>query len=301
VIESSTNAVTRELIGVDFGELESATRGRLSSWFYLHPSELGVPVEDVLIPTPVGEAPAWLVAAEETSSAWAILVHGRAVTRQETIRAIPTLRAAGYTTLSVSYRNDGEAPPSSDGRYALGDAEWQDVDAAIKYAVEHGATDLVIVGYSMGGAITLQTATRSEYAELVRGVVLDSPVIDWRNVIDAQGAALHIPGLVRDGAVGLIGGSWAGRVTGLDEPVDFARLDFVKRAADLIGPILILASDDDDYVPPGPAKSLAAARPDIVTLELFEGAGHVRLWNYDEERWTGVVSRWIAALPSAAR
>ena len=52
----------------------------------------------------------------------------------------------GYTSLMVSYRNDGDAPRSDDHRYALGDREWLDVEAAIEYALEHGANDIVLLG-----------------------------------------------------------------------------------------------------------------------------------------------------------
>ena len=55
-------------------------------------------------------------------------------------------------------------------------------------------------------------------------------------------------------------------------------------------PILLLHSDDDDYVPVTASAALAAARPDIVTFERFATAGHVRLWNYDTERWNAAIT-----------
>ena len=67
------------------------------------------------LPTEVGFAPAWLVPAADDD--WVIQVHGRGVTRSECIRAIPVFRDAGYTSLLVSYRNDGVAPDSRDRRY----------------------------------------------------------------------------------------------------------------------------------------------------------------------------------------
>ena len=66
------------------------------------------------------------------------------MTRQETLRAVPVFRDAGYTTLLVSYRNDGDAPRSDDHRYALGDTEWLDVEAAMRYALDHGARNIVL-------------------------------------------------------------------------------------------------------------------------------------------------------------
>ena len=107
--------MTREVLGVDFGDLAGARRGRLSGWFHLSPRDLPYPYRDVTIETPLGPAPAWLVPAEGgPAKRWVINVHGRAVRRSETLRAVEPFRDAGYTTLMVSYRNDGDAPRSDD-------------------------------------------------------------------------------------------------------------------------------------------------------------------------------------------
>ena len=44
--------VTRELLRVDFGDLESARRGRFSGWFWLSPRDLGYPYENVAVRDP---------------------------------------------------------------------------------------------------------------------------------------------------------------------------------------------------------------------------------------------------------
>ena len=67
----------------------------------------------------------------------------------------------GMASLLISYRNDGLAPSAPDGRYGLGSTEWRDVEAAIEYALDHGAAGVVLFGWSMGGAICLQTADLS--------------------------------------------------------------------------------------------------------------------------------------------
>ncbi|HEV7742511.1 MAG TPA: alpha/beta hydrolase, partial [Pseudolysinimonas sp.] len=153
IIAQDDRTVLRRLLGVDFGDLSVARRGRLSGWFHLSPADLPFPYRDVNVETPLGAAPAWLIPAQGgTGTRWAINVHGRAVRRPETLRAIAPFHAAGYTSLIVSYRNDGDAPRSHDYRYALGDREWQDIEAAMQYAVDHGARELVLMGWSMGGA-----------------------------------------------------------------------------------------------------------------------------------------------------
>ncbi|MCU1440434.1 MAG: alpha/beta fold hydrolase [Rhodoglobus sp.] len=296
IVSYSDSSVTRELLGVEFGDLATARRARLSGWFYLGPSELGFPFDDVTVETELGPAPAWLLPAASPSKRWVIGVHGRGVTRHEALRAVPVFREAGYTSLLVSYRNDGEAPRSPDHRYALGDTEWEDIEAAMAFAVENGAEQLVLMGWSMGGATVLQALTRSSLRDRVVGVVLESPVVDWVTALHYQGVARRLPRLVRLAVFGLLTRGWAGRLTGQAQPIDLNRLDFVTRATELHTPILLLHSDDDGYVPSTASHALAMARPDIVTFEQFTTARHTRLWNYDAERWNAVISRWLAGL-----
>lgn len=301
IVATTATTVTRRILGVDSGDLTTARRGRLTGWFYLTPADLGVPFEEVAIATPLGDAPAWLIPpADAARDRWAIHVHGRAVRRPETLRAVPVFREAGFTSLVVSYRNDNEAPPSDDFRYALGDREWLDVDAAMRYAVDNGATQIVLVGWSMGGATVLQALTRSAVGDRVAGVVLESPVVDWIAALDFQVRLRRLPVFVRSFVIVLFKSRWGRVFTGLAEPLDIDRLDFVTRAKELDRPVLILHSDDDGFVPSTASRALAIARPDIVSYEAFEVARHTKLWNYDRARWEGAIGGWLAKLPAAA-
>lgn len=296
IITATATTVTRQLLGVDVGDLSVAQRGRFSGWYHLDPAGFGFDFEDVEIPTPLGDAPAWVVPAAKPTKRWVIQVHGRAVRRGETLRAIEPFREAGYTSLLMSYRNDGEAPRTDDFRYALGDREWLDVEAAMRYAMSHGATELVLMGWSMGGATVLQALTRSAFGDRVTGVVLESPVVDWIATLDFQGSIRRLPAVVRWGVVQLFRRRFGGLLTGLAEPLDLDRMDFVRRARELEVPILILHSDDDGFVPSTASRALAVARPDIVSYEAFEVARHTKLWNYDREKWVGAIRRWLAAI-----
>jgi alpha-beta hydrolase superfamily lysophospholipase len=293
ILDYSASMVTRELLGVDVGDLGGAARGRFGGWFYLSPDDLECDWSDVVVQTELGPAPAWLVEAEGGSVRWVIHVHGRAARRQETLRAIPVFREAGFTSLAISYRNDGDAPESADRRYGLGDTEWRDVEAAMQYAVDRGAQQIVLMGWSMGGAIALQALTRSGLVSRVSGVVLESPVVDWITALQYQGVLNRLPPLVRHWALVLLSRRWGGVMTGQRIPIDLRRLDLVARAAELHTPILLLHSVDDGFVPATASAALAAARPDLVTYEEFRTARHTKLWNYDRARWNGVIARWL--------
>ena len=305
IIGRTRTSVTRRIVSIDYGDLGTARRGRFSGWLYTSPADLGLRWSDVAIPTVLGPAPAWLIPADESKKdggaravrPWVIQVHGRAVRREEALRAIPVFHEAGYTSLLVSYRNDGEAPASHDGRYGLGDSEWPDVDAAIEYAVGHGATSIVLMGWSMGGAVVLQTLTRGVHQGLIVGVVLESPVVDWSEVVAAQASDRNLPPLIARGAMTVMGSRWGTHVTGQAAPIDFRRLDFVARARDLHQPILLLHSDDDGFVPATGSRRLAGRRPDLVTLISFTQARHTKLWNYDPGRWNAAIAAWLSGLP----
>ncbi|MCK4828870.1 alpha/beta hydrolase, partial [bacterium] len=62
--------------------------------------------------------------------------------------------------------------------------EWKDLEGAAKYAAERGAEKLILVGYSMGGAIVTNFLYRSPLAGKVLGAILDAPMLDLNATID---------------------------------------------------------------------------------------------------------------------
>lgn len=287
--------VERDVETVYTGDLETATRGWWGGAVYPSPAAMGFAEEEVLVPVEGGVAPAWLVRAEAPARTWAIMVHGRGASRAEALRALTPARSLGLTSLVVSYRNDGEAPSAPDGRYGLGMTEWHDVDAAIDFAVSHGARDVVLFGWSMGGAIVLQTADLSRHRRRITAVVLDGPVINWIEVLAHHAALNRIPAPVGRLGQYLLASRRARRITGLAAPLDLRSMDWIARAEQLTLPTLILHSEDDEFVPIGPSAALAAKNPAFVTLERFQRARHTKEWNVDPQRWEAAVERWLHA------
>lgn len=291
VLSADATTVRRKLLT----QIESGARvdrdAGFSGWYYSSPSELHLRWESVLIGSPAGPCPAWFFPA--TSSTWVIQVHGRGVTRAECLRAVPVLHALGLPNLVVSYRNDGEAPRSRGGAYALGAAEWRDVDAAIGYALRHGADRVLLMGWSMGGAVSLQAAVNSGNRDRIAGLILDSPVIDWRTVLRFQAREAGMRAPLPDLAMSALSLPLTARLSGAEEAIPFDRLDMVARADELTMPILILHSDDDGFVPSDASHALQEARPDLVTMPHFSVARHTKLWNYDQVSWTRAITDWV--------
>ncbi len=306
--DRSAGTVTRSVAGVDSGRLEQGTARWNQYYFSGTPSNaLGLAYQEVTLAGEVGDLPAWFVppavpedgpgpTADPRRSTWAIMVHGRGASREECLRAIPLLHRLGFLSLAVSYRNDPDAAGSPGGRYHLGESEWRDVEVAVLYAIEHGADDVVLVGWSMGGAIALQLLTRSWTADRVRALVLDAPVLDWRDVLDHHARINKVPALVGRLSQSVLEHGQARRLAALETPLSLDRMDWVARADELDRPILIVHSDDDEFVPSGPSRRLARARPDLVTLVSSREAGHTREWNVDPQAWDAAVARFLLAL-----
>jgi len=296
VLSTGEDSVKRKLLTEVGDGMALGSDAAFSGWYYRGPGELHLPYTDEFVHAALGSCPAWLFPAGEdgeTTDTWVIQIHGRGTTRSECLRAVPVFHALGITSLVVSYRNDGEAPRTRTGSYALGATEWRDVDAAITWALRRGAKRVVLMGWSMGGAIALQVALGSAHRERIVGLILDSPVVDWRTVLNFQGHEMGLPGPVTGLAIETLRADWTAPATRADGGIPFDRLDIVARAGELRHPVLILHSDDDGFVPSTASHGLAQARPDLVELQVFTTARHTKLWNYDQQRWTDAIGDWL--------
>jgi uncharacterized protein len=250
------------------------------------PAARGLPYARVLVPGELGPMPAWLVPGR--SREWAIVVHGINGDPQVGLRIAPTLRRAGLPQILITYREDQGAPPSRDGYHHMGLTEWRDLQAAARYALRRGARSLLLVGYSMGGALVTQFMQRSPLARRVAALVLDAPVLDWRATLEFNATRMGLPSFLADPV------EW---VIGARIPVDWDSLDALEHTASLHLPILLFHGTDDDVVPIATSDDLAAALPNRVTYFRVPQAGHVESWNVDPALYERRLRRFLAHLP----
>lgn len=291
VLSEGDGTVTRRLSDVR-GYLVPGIHVGLDSHVYSgDPGQtLGLPFRTVGVPDPLGPMPAWLIPAVPGASAaaagntWAIVVHGHNDNRQNDLRIAPALRRAGLTSLLISYRNDLGAPESPDGLYHLGETEWLDLQAAVRYALAHGAHRVVLVGYSMGGELVAQFMQRSRLASDVAALVLDAPVLDWRSVIEYNAEQIGLPGFLG------IPVEWT--IDARANP-DWDSLDALQHPEDFHLPILLFHSTEDELVPISTSDKFAAALPHWVTYYRVPIVGHTESWNLNPRLYDHRLKRFL--------
>lgn len=294
---AAVGKVTRLVERVDSGDLLIARAGIWSGYVYPTPDPLGLPYKDVGIPVEDGVAPAWKFPPTEASAGdsgtWAIHVHGLGGKKSGSLRGVPVADRLGYTSLVVSFRNDGEAPASADRRYHLGQSEWRDVDAAVSYALDQGASQIVLFGWSLGGTIALQLTLESEFRDRIVGLVLDAPVIDWKSTLMANARSSMLPGWIAALGLRILESPRLCWIVGLGTALNLRDLDVVARAGGLRLPALVIHSERDRSTPFAVSRRFVDRRPDLATLVTFPSVEHTQEWNVDPEGWDAAVFGWL--------
>jgi alpha-beta hydrolase superfamily lysophospholipase len=294
VMSSDTHTVTRRLSAIH-GQLVPGMRVELNSNVYEgNPRQaLGLPFANVAVPDELGAMPAWLIPGR--SHTWAIVVHGINASREDDLRIAATLHAAGLPSLLITYREDIGAPPSPDGLHHMGLTEWRDLQAGARYALSHGAQRVVLVGYSMGGAIVAQFMEHSSLVDRLAGLILDAPALDWKAILSFNAKEMGLPSFAADPVEWMID---------LRIDPDWESLNALDHPGDFHLPILLFHGTDDEVVPISSSDAFAKALPDWVTYYRVPDAGHVESWNVDpplyEQRVTAFLNRIGAEASSAS-
>ena len=292
VLGGSANSVTRQLCSED-GYLVTGMKAALDPDVYVgNPRQsLGLAYSNVLIPDELGPMPAWFIPGR--TDTWVILVHGINGNPNEGLRIAPALHKDGLSSLVITYREDLGAPKSPDGLHHMGLTEWRDLAAAARYALSHGAQRLVLMGYSMGGAIVTQFMEHSPLAKRVAGLVLDAPALSWKAILSFNATEMGLPSFAA------LPVEWA---IGTRVDADWNSLDALQHTSAFHLPILLFHGTDDRLVPISTSDQFAKALPGWVTYYRVPDAGHTEAWNVDpaqyEQRLTTFLSRVVGVSKS---
>lgn len=284
-IDSAEDIVVRDFTPID-GAPAAGTPVRLDNFAFPNtPGSRGLTFEEVTYLAPGGPTPAWRLPG--TDSTWAVFVHGRGSNRGEALRVLPVTSALAMPALVIAYRNDAEAPGGQSGKYAYGRTEWEDLEAAVQYALDAGASDIVLAGYSMGGGIVMSFMQRSALAERVSGLILDAPMLDFSPTADL--------GLREGGVPGWFTGppKWFAQ---LRYDINWDATDYLRDLDELRAPVLLFHATGDHIVPVATSDELAAERDDLVTYVRTDGDGHVSSWNLHPAEYEAAVRAFLTEL-----
>jgi pimeloyl-ACP methyl ester carboxylesterase len=282
VLSFDHTSATRKLLQTT-GSLPSGTLVFWTRYVYTGQlkNSLGLTINDVRVPDPLGAMPAWYVPGK--LSTWALLVHGRGASRDEPLRVFAPLARLGLPLLSISYRNDIGAPASSDSSNHLGDSEWLDLESAVKYALTHGAQHIVLYGWSQGGTVVEVFMHHSILAHVVQALVLDSPILNWRATLAYQAQRISAPAFLA---------STAEFVTSIRSGINFDDLDQSDQSQPNV-PILLFHGANDTSTPVSISDAFAHAHPALVTYVRVPNTEHTEAWNTNPQVYDSELSAFL--------
>jgi hypothetical protein len=241
----------------------------------------GLGFQDERAPGDLGPHPVWFI--DGRRSTWVVIAHGRGTDRlSQSLRIIPRLVEEGFPVLVVTYRDDVGAPASETGLRTWGLTEWRDLDAALLFAEREGARDYILYGYDLGAEVVSMLLHESERVGAVRGVIFDSPVLDFEAFVD------HNTGWI-PGPIGALGKQFARIRFG----TEWAELDQLERSDQFDVPILAIHGAADEAVPIEIIEQFAASGRNAVELLRIERAAHGDAWNVATDRYEEAVVNFV--------
>ena len=251
---------------------------------------LGIPERVVVVHGPLGPLPAWYFPGR--GSTFVIGVHGQNGTRTDLLRVVSIVHSMGFPALSVTYRNDLGTAPDPSGYLQYGQTEWRDLQAAVRWALAHGARRVVLAGQSMGGAIVAAFLEHSALAHSVVRVLLDAPMLDLKAVVGYGASQRTLPVIGTSIPAPLL---WtAEQMAAARFGVNWQTTNYLTNTNWLTMPALVTHGTADTTVPISLSIRLKALKPALVTLAQFPGAGHLESWNINKARYTSLLTSFLS-------
>jgi pimeloyl-ACP methyl ester carboxylesterase len=296
IIDSSDtqNQVVREYLANEDGAPPQGAKTDLANdTFFGDPKQaLGLPFAQVKVDGELGEMPAYLVPGAKKT--WVVYVHGKGASRSEGYRTLRTLNDLGYPGLLITYRGDEDAPSDPTNEYGYGLREWQDLQSAVQYALDNGADNVALAGWSMGGAIVGQFLSKSSLARDVEAVFLDAPALDMPAALRLGASqrtlpltSLPIPDVLTSAAIA---------VSDLRFPTNLSDAVATDPVVSYDGPVFLAHGTADTTTPIAVSDEVAERRgPSNTTYLRVEGAEHTASWNTDPSVYDRALKRFAEA------
>jgi uncharacterized protein len=241
----------------------------------LTPADVGLGYRGVSVRSTDGlELAGWWMPGNDPSQT-VVLVSGIQGDKSDrhVVKSASVYAGAGYGVLMIDLRAQG----GSEGeRVTMGYKEVRDVRGSLSWLNERGFApgEVVLHGFSLGGATVLRAAPQSGVAAVVEdSAYADLPLILRRQLPEVSGLpSFFTPGVFLMGKLFLGIDPWAVR------PEEDAR-----RICEAGIPLFIIHSTDDETTPFEHARRIKAACPEAA-LWGVEGYGHVGAYAHPEYR-----------------
>lgn len=275
--------------------LSGGMRAAWSGIVAVDPASEGRTHVDHAVPTRGGNVPTWYFGSAPGAEhpRWAVHIFGLGSTRAGALRSVDIASDEGIPSVVPAYRNTLEGPTVGGGRHHLGATEVDDVADVLEALSVTGEERFVLFGWSMGAQIALQLADSATWGSRIDRLVLDSPVLDWRSVLEANVARANLPPRLARLAIPWLEGRRRAQAVGLSSPVDLDRLNWVRHAELITQPVLIHHGSRDDSVPLTDSRTFVERAP-RARLVSSDG-GHTTGWNTGPAAYITSTARFLRA------
>ena len=228
-------------------------------------TEISPEIQTVTTLTPDGlKLSAWWWPATGNQGEPVILVHGLGGTRADMWRAMKLVHDQGRNALAIDLRGHGQSAPAQP---SFGWREKQDVKAWMTWLASREKREVhpLLWGTSMGAVTCLLAAAEDPRAG---GVIADAPFDNLTHTLDRH-ASLYYSGLINPPLVSLV--AWR---IGAEDHLPVAEVDCVRAVRKIHVPVLLIAGELDQRMPPGDVRRIYEAANKPKAWFVVANAGH---------------------------
>ncbi|MHB2015692.1 MAG: alpha/beta hydrolase [Candidatus Xenobia bacterium] len=226
------------------------------------PKNFGLPYQSLTIPVDAEcRLAAWFLPNPQAQGRTVAVLHGISSNKARMLPRAAALYRMGYNVFLLDQRRHGK---STGDFTTYGWLEHHDLDVAIQTIEQRpdvSKQGVVVVGFSMGAAIALQSLGDPQ----IRAVVADSPFADLPSMLEVRSEQWHVPSWpfvpLTEYEAGLL--------------FNVQRVSPIAEVRQVDKPVLLIHGLADHSIPVAQARRLARAGAGHVTLWLVPGADHL--------------------------
>jgi uncharacterized protein len=232
------------------------------------PADIGLAFEDVrILGSDASNLSAWFLPAQGKAIGTLLFLHGNAQNISTHIGAVHWLPAQGFNVLLLDYRGYGASP----GQPSI-EAAQEDIDSAMRHLLARSDIDpnrIAVLAQSLGGALGLHYVAHSAHRARIRGAVIDSAFVGYRDIFREKLRAFWLTWPL----------SWP---LGFTVSGGFRPIDAAPKVAPI--PLLFIHGERDVVVPPHHSEALFEAAQPPKEKWIVPNAGHIQSLTRPEVR-----------------